>query len=105
MNKTLTKILAIIGAITAAAAVIILFRDKLAKLFENCKCKCCKSGEDDFEELEGSVEECADKAEETAEEIVDAVKEAAEDAAEKAAAVAEEFKDYADVPDEEKPEE
>lgn len=105
MNKTITKILAVIGAITAAAALIFVFRKKIAELFENCKCKCCKAKDDaDLEDLEGSLEECCEEAEEKADEIVDAVKEAAEDAEEKAAAIVEEFKDYADVPAEEKTE-
>ena len=105
MKKSITKILAIIGAITAAAALIFLFRDKLLKLLEACKGKCCKKEDDtpcDLDDLEGAVEDAAEKVEEVSDDTAEAVKEAVADAEEKAAAIAEEFKDYADV-EEEKP--
>lgn len=88
MKKTLTKLLALIGAIAAIAALVYLFREKIAALLENCKC-CCKK-DCDLENLEGSVEEAIEQAEEKAEDFV-------EQAEEKAEAVVEEFKDYADV--------
>lgn len=99
--KTLTKVLAVIGAIAAIAALIYIFRDKIAALLEKCPClkgKCEKAA-CDIDELEGSVEEAIEKAEETVEDFVE---DAAAAAKEKAEAIAEEFKDYADV---EKPEE
>ena len=87
MNKTITKILAVIGAITAAAALIYLFRDKIAKLCEslNCKKNC---------DCDCNAEELEDCAEEAVEEVAEEVK---EDAEEIAQAIEEEFKDYADV--------
>lgn len=91
MKKTLTKILAVIGAIAAAAALIYLFRDRIAQLLEDCKC--CKK-DFDLDNLEGSVEEAIEKAEDKAEDFVEQVEDKAE-------AVVEEFKDYADVATEE----
>ena len=99
MKKTITKILAIIGAIAAVGTLIFIFRDKIAKLLQNCKCQ--KLGECDTNDLEGCVEDAVDAAAEKAEEITEAAADKAEDfaeaAEEKAAAIAEEFKDYADV--------
>ncbi len=100
--KKITTILAIIGAIATAAALIYVFRDKIMKLLQE---KCpglldkCKKAEEDLSELEGTVEEAIEKAEEKVEEFVEDAEAAAK---EKAAAIAEEFKDYADV---EQPEE
>ena len=95
--RTITLILAIIGAIATAAALIYVFRDKIAKLLEE-KCpgfkEKCKKVEEDLSELEGSVEEAIEKAEEKVEDFVEDAAAAAE---EKAKAIAEEFKDYADV--------
>ena len=79
MNKTITKILAIIGAITAVAALIFLFRDKIAKLLEQCK---CNKGSCDTDDLEGCVEDAIEAVEDKVEETAEAVEDKAEDLAE-----------------------
>lgn len=91
MKRTVTKVLAVIGALAAIAALLYFFRDKIKALLDQCG---CKQAACDFEDLEDSVE----SAEEKAEEVFDEVKETAEDAKQKAEAIIEEFKDYADVP-------
>ena len=99
MKKTFLKILALLGALAAIAALLYVFRDKIKDLLNRCG---CQKAACDLEDLEGSVEAAVESAEEKAEEVFTEVKETAEDAAAKAKAVIEEFKDYADVtPDEE----
>ena len=102
MKNPVVKILAIIGAITAACAALFLLRKKLACLFKK-NCNCCKdcdqpeTVEDFVEEGAETVKEAVDEAAEKAEDVVEEVEETAEEAKEKAEAIAEEFKDYADV--------
>lgn len=86
MQKTITKILAIIGAIAACAALLYVFREKIGCL---CK-KCCKKEECNLDDLEGSVEDAIEEVKDEAEDFVEAAKDKAEE-------IAEEFKDYADV--------
>ena len=56
MKKPLITLLAILGALAAAAALLYIFRDKIKALFNDVKDKCsCKCDEDedfadDFEE-------------------------------------------------------
>ena len=104
MKKTITKVLAIIGAIAAIAALLFVFRDKIKALLEKYR---CNRGAEDTSDLEGSVEAAIEKAEETVEDFVEEVREDAEQAAEaakeKAEAIIEEFKDYADVEPEDVP--
>ncbi len=106
MNKLLIKILAVIGALAAVAAVLYFFRDKLAALCKGCKSqeegpKEADTVEDFVEEAKAkvteAVEEAKDKAAEIVEEAKDKAAEIVETAEEKAAAIKEEFKDYADV--------
>lgn len=72
MSKIWVKILAIAGAIAAAAALIIIFREKIADLIEKCPCFCKKNEEPEIiEEAEEVFEEVAEEtenAEEAAEE-------------------------------------
>ena len=72
MNKKLTTLFAVIGAICAIGALLYFFRDKLCGLCKCCKDECCCGGDDEDP------------------------KDAVEEAKENAAAVVEEFNDYAD---------
>lgn len=49
MKKPLITLLAILGALAAAAALLYIFRDKIKALFNDVKEKCsCKCTDDDF---------------------------------------------------------
>ena len=102
MKKSVIKLLAIIGAITAVCTVLFLLRKKIAAMFKK-NCKCCKDGEEpetveDFiEETTEDVKDAVDAVAEKTEDVVEEVKDNAEEAKQKAEAIAEEFKDYADV--------
>ena len=65
MKKPLITLLAILGALAAAAALLYVFRDKIKALFNDVKDKCsCKCDED---ELVEDIEEApAEKAPEEA---------------------------------------
>lgn len=69
MNKTLAKILAIVGAIAAAAALIVIFREKIADCIDCVRAKCCKKAEEP---------EITEEPEEEPEVIEEAVEEPAE---------------------------
>lgn len=95
MNKTITTVLAIIGALAAICAALMLIKKKFG-----CKCCCmdedeCSCGKPETVEdfVENATETVADKVEEARNDVEDKV----EEAKEKAEAIVEEFKDYADV--------
>ena len=99
-KKTITTILAVIGALATVAALLYIFRDKLAALCKKCSgrdCELPETPDEAAEDFAEAVEDAADTVKETVETTVEEAKDAAADAAEKAAAIAEEFKDYADV--------
>lgn len=51
MKKPLITLLAILGALAAAAALLFVFRDKIKALFNDVKDKCsCKCDDDDLAE-------------------------------------------------------
>ena len=77
MKKSVIKLLAIIGAITAVCTVLFLLRKKIAAMFKK-NCKCCKDGEEP-ETVEDFVEEAAEAAEQKAEDFIETAKDKAED--------------------------
>lgn len=99
-KKTITTILAVIGALATVAALLYIFRDKLAALCKKCTgrdCELPETAEDAVEAVKEAAEDAAETVKQTAEAVVEDVKDTAKEAEEKAAAIAEEFKDYADV--------
>lgn len=69
MNKTLIKVLAVIGALAAAAALLYIFREKIALWIEDVKDRCSNKCSCNFTDFGDDVEEKVSAAKAKAEEL------------------------------------